>query len=132
LDRYPIDDELLEGEDNKSIEPEKQSSSLVQLTPDISLYPGFPPHCIPDILMSWDFLCTFHKSLSLDPIGLDDYVAALRYYPTNSKSPDSHSNGESNGDNKGTLLDDANNIPVYLGEVSFGSVGEKNCNDPYE
>jgi hypothetical protein len=83
--RYPIDDDLLMEE-----EAAKASSSAALITPttcpaaripDIDAFQGLPKHCIPDVLMTWDFLCTFSRALSLNPIDLDDFVSALTYTP---------------------------------------------------
>ena len=35
----------------------------------------------PDILLVWEFLCTFSRVLSLEPIDLDNFVAALANRP---------------------------------------------------
>lgn len=88
---------------------------------DFDGYPGVPSCCLPDLLATWDFLCTFHRTLSLEPIALDDFVAALTFCPI------SHVNKKSESDN-GDLRNghhDGNNdnpegyhIPVFLTEVS--------------
>ncbi len=44
-------------------------------------FPGVPPSCTQDLLMVWDFLCTFSRTLSLEPIDLDNFVEALNYVP---------------------------------------------------
>ena len=49
--------------------------------PDRIQFPNVPIHCTPEVLMTWDFLCTFHRALSLAPIELDDYVNAITYVP---------------------------------------------------
>ena len=48
---------------------------------DVTSFPAVPQHCIPDVLMSWDFLCTFSRQLSLQPIDLPDFCGALAYRP---------------------------------------------------
>lgn len=100
MNRYPIEDDLLEIEGDQSHSEESSrkamGSKILQLAPDIDGFPGFPEHCIPDILMTWDFLCTFSRSLSLDPIGLDDYVAALTYRPLPPPGRMQQSNGVEN------------------------------------
>lgn len=106
--RYPIDDDLLIEE-----EAEKATSgALITPTacpaarvPDLDGFPGVPAHCIPDLLMTWDFLCTFSRALSLNPIDLDDFVSALTYTPVtfNGKfDPETHL------------------PPVYLAEAHLG------------
>eukprot|EP00551_Chaetoceros_affinis_P012548 CAMPEP_0203679712 /NCGR_PEP_ID=MMETSP0090-20130426/36666_1 /ASSEMBLY_ACC=CAM_ASM_001088 /TAXON_ID=426623 /ORGANISM="Chaetoceros affinis, Strain CCMP159" /LENGTH=1444 /DNA_ID=CAMNT_0050547455 /DNA_START=38 /DNA_END=4369 /DNA_ORIENTATION=- len=42
-------------------------------------FPGLPSSCTQDVLMVWDFLCTFSRALSLEPIDLDNFTAALNY-----------------------------------------------------
>ena len=82
--RYPVDDDILmEEEAAKS-----NSGPLITPTacpaarvPDLDGFPGIPKHCVPDLLMTWDFLCTFSRALSLNPIDLDDFVSALTYTP---------------------------------------------------
>lgn len=49
--------------------------------PEIDCFPGIPVSCTQDVLMVWDFLCTFHRTLSLHPIDLDNFAAALIYKP---------------------------------------------------
>jgi hypothetical protein len=49
---------------------------------DMDSFPGIPKHCIPDMLLAWDFLCTFSRTLSLEPIELDDFAAALSFRPS--------------------------------------------------
>ncbi|KAL7471338.1 hypothetical protein ACHAXS_013445 [Conticribra weissflogii] len=70
---------------------------------DIEAFPGIPAHCIPDLFLVWDFLCTFCRALSLEPIELDDFAAALSFRPVNVPQASSHG-------------DSASNIPVYLSE----------------
>ena len=50
--------------------------------------------------MTWDFLCTFHRALSLSPIELDDYVCAMTYVPP-----------------YGQVGDDVVTTPVYIVEA---------------
>jgi DDT domain len=114
--RYPMDDRILIEEqaaaaatngDNKG-----GSSALVKVTPttcaaaripDMTGFPGIPLHCTPEVLMTWDFLCTFDRALSLAPIALDDFASALVYVP-----PD------------GQMGDDVLVPPVYLAEAHLG------------
>ena len=44
-------------------------------------FAGLSPSCTPDVLMVWDFLCTFSRTLSLEPIDLDNFILALNYTP---------------------------------------------------
>jgi hypothetical protein len=84
---YPMDDLLLMETVEDDIKSTKERSLVTATTcaaarvPDIEGFPGLPERCIPDILMTWDFLCTFERALSLTPIGLDDFVDALVYVP---------------------------------------------------
>ena len=71
--------------------------------PDFQGFPGVPQYCVPDLLMTWDFLCTFHKTLNLEQISLDDFACALTYTP-----PD------------GAGGDDIQAPPVYLAEAHLG------------
>ena len=82
--RYPVDDDILMEEDTSN----KQHGPSVTPTccpavrvPDINGFPGVPSHCIPDLIMTWDFLCTFGRAISVNPIELDDFAAALTYTP---------------------------------------------------
>jgi len=71
--------------------------------PDIDSFPSLLEHCIPDVLMTWNFLQTFERALSLTPIGLDDFVDALVYVPP-----------------EGQMGDDILAPPVYFAEVHLG------------
>lgn len=72
---------------------------------DIDSFQGLPTHCIPDLLLVWDFLCTFSRTLSLEPIDLDDFAAALTFRPSAAKSSDEEQH-----------LPLQSQIPVYLSE----------------
>lgn len=110
---YPIDDRfLIEEEDspNALLSPGESAGPAVTLTtcaaarvPDIAGFPGIPEHCIPDVLMSWDFLCTFHRAISLTPIALDDFACALAYNPP-----------------EGVVGDGVHSPPVYIAESHLG------------
>uniref|UniRef100_A0A7S4VAH9 DDT domain-containing protein n=1 Tax=Ditylum brightwellii TaxID=49249 RepID=A0A7S4VAH9_9STRA len=78
-DRYPIDDDILIEEKEAKKKSAQNHSNRAIRKPDIDGFPGIPPHCLPDLLLVWDFFCTFGRALSLDPIGLDDFVAALTF-----------------------------------------------------
>jgi len=73
---------------------------------DIVGFPNVPDHCVPDVLMSWDFLCTFQKVLSLTPIGLDDFAAAISYLPSRHR-----------GGTASEISDDSAAAPVYVAEA---------------
>lgn len=73
---HQIDDELL------PIDEEKNRGLWSVLTnPELDCFPGLPAICTQDVLMVWDFLCTFNRTLSLHPIELDDFVSSLIYKP---------------------------------------------------
>jgi hypothetical protein len=107
--KYPVDDDLLlmvDGAKNNSSTPTVTPTTCpAALLPDIDGFPGVPDYCIPDVLMVWDFLCTFNRTLNLNPIQLDDFVAALTYMPPKSEM-------EGDGLNPATPQ-----IPVYLAEA---------------
>jgi len=73
----PLDDELLAYSGSQS----NEALEKVLSKPDLHSFPGLPSHSTPDILLVWDFLCTFSRPLSLEPIDLDNFVAALTYKP---------------------------------------------------
>jgi hypothetical protein len=88
---YPIEDVILMEEEAKF---GSRKGTLVTPTtcaaagiPDINGFPGIPEHCVPDVLMAWDFLCTFERVLNLTPIALDDFAAALAYILPRRTSP---------------------------------------------
>lgn len=74
-DRYPIEDAVLMEEEGGKL------TELPPRIPDIDGFEGIPPLCVPDLLMVWDFLCTFSRALSLEPMRLDIFVSALTYNP---------------------------------------------------
>ena len=71
--------------------------------PDFAGFPGLPEHCTPDVLMAWDFLSTFERTLALAPLDLDDFAQALCYRPP-----------------EGQIGDDILSAPVYLAEAHLG------------
>ncbi|KAG7352301.1 DDT domain containing protein [Nitzschia inconspicua] len=98
---YPVDDALL-LEDTENGKPRVLPTNCpAARIPDIRSFSGLPDHCIPDVLQAWDFLCTFSRTISLEPIPLDDFVQCLTYRPP-SKLSDS---------------DIWKCPPVYLGEA---------------
>ena len=108
--RYPVDDDvlmILDGEQKKNVSSPTVTPTTCPAAriPDIDGFPGVPDYCLPDVLMVWDFLCTFNRALNLSPIQLDDFVAALTYKP-----PDALMEGD--GLNPATPQP-----PVYLAEA---------------
>jgi len=120
--RYPMDDRLLMEEQEQQQQEEAATenghskdesaitTALVAIPtfaaariPEITGFPGIPQHCTPEVLMTWDFLCTFERALSLTPIALDDFASALVYTPP-----------------EGQLGDDVLAPPVYLAEAHLG------------
>jgi DDT domain/Williams-Beuren syndrome DDT (WSD), D-TOX E motif len=93
----PIDDAFL-IEADPSIRPSNCSASLL---PDIRQFPNLPDYCMADVLQSWDFLCTFSRTLNLQTISLENFVNCLTYEP-----PKRPTDSE--------ILKDP---PVFLGEV---------------
>ena len=75
---------------------------------DIECFPGVPTYCIPDLLLVWDFFCTFCRVLSLEPIELDDFAAALSF-----RVPAADRNSQTVGE---LDLNPPSFIPVYLSE----------------
>jgi DDT domain len=104
--RYPMEDLVLMEEEKKNgkqaITPSTCAAARI---PDISGFPDIPHYCIPDLLMTWDFLCTFHKTINVEPISLDDFTSALTYKPPE--------DGQMNGD-------DIQAPPVFLAEAHLG------------
>jgi len=117
--RYPVEDLVLMEEDKKNgkqaITPSTCAAARI---PDILGFPGVPQYCISDFLMTWDFLCTFHKTISVDPIPLDDFAACLTYTPPEA--------GQMHGD-------DIQAPPVFLAEAHLGLlkvlVGDKQSDE---
>mmetsp|Transcript_27717 Transcript_27717/g.31999 ORF Transcript_27717/g.31999 Transcript_27717/m.31999 type:complete len:1553 (+) Transcript_27717:169-4827(+) len=78
--RYPIDDDVLMEEEEKSTENTRKSEFFEGKMLDFDSFSCVVDDCItPDLIMTWDFLCTFQRTLSLDPIKLDDFVSALAF-----------------------------------------------------
>ena len=80
VNQFPASNDSLWGDECNV--PKAQNSGLIVPRPDIESFPGIPTHCIPDLLMVWDFLSTFGRTLSLQPIELDDFAAALSFPPS--------------------------------------------------
>jgi predicted metal-binding transcription factor (methanogenesis marker protein 9) len=82
---YPVEDLVLQEEDEKTNNNHKvirtPRNCASARMPDIVGFPTVPQHCIPDLLMVWDFMCTFTRAVAVHPIGLDDFVQALTYQP---------------------------------------------------
>jgi len=107
------------GNDISTVERTHKFTTALISDVDSSL-PGFPEECIPDVLMAWDFLCTFSRPLSLQPIGFDQFLAALTYKPP---LPLSKSKQHSQVDNEvGVFVDEDSSIipptaPLYIAEA---------------
>jgi len=106
-DHFPTSDVSLWDDGSNSSKAHK--AGLIVRQSDIESFPGIPTHCIPDMLMVWDFLCTFCRTLSLQPIELDDFAAALSFRPVSevksTKPPEEQQQ-----------LPPQSHIPVYLSE----------------
>jgi hypothetical protein len=105
--RYPIDDTLLleeeesTGSKSETILPTNCAAARL---PNVESFPGLPQHFMPDVLMTWDFLSTFTRAISVNPISFDDFLQCLTYEPP-TQLADS---------------DALNSPPVYLGEAHLG------------
>ena len=106
-DQLPTTDESLWDDGSNSSKARKAGSIVPQS--DIGAFPGIPTHCIPEMLLVWDFLCTFGRTLSLQPIELDDFAAALSFRP-------SEESMKSQSDEERPPLPPESFIPVYLSE----------------
>ena len=109
---HPIDDSVLmeekvaaAKESGKAIDIVTPTTCAAARVPDVDSFPGLPENCVPDLLMTWDFLCTFERALSLSPIALDDFINALVYFPP-----------------EGQMGDDLLAPPVYLAEAHLGLI----------
>ena len=105
--RYPIEDMLLQEEEEETSSKTRKilpTNCTAARIPDIDKFPGIPKHCIPDTLVAWDFLCTFTKSIAVNPISLEDFIQCLTYEPPP----------------RLTDSDMLKSPPVYLGEVHLG------------
>mmetsp|Transcript_11453 Transcript_11453/g.21693 ORF Transcript_11453/g.21693 Transcript_11453/m.21693 type:complete len:1552 (+) Transcript_11453:135-4790(+) len=80
VDEFPASDDSLWADGSNASKAHKAGKIVPQS--DIESFPGIPTHCIPDLLMVWDFLCTFGRTLSLQPIELDDFANALSFCPS--------------------------------------------------
>ena len=72
--RYPIDDLLVCPAPDDPIFTER---------PPLSLEFNVPMNCVGDLLMVWDFCCTFGKLLHLWPFSLDDLENAICHKDSN-------------------------------------------------
>ncbi len=75
-DSFPIDDKFILDEDGDIA---LSKSRKILQNPDIASFKGIPPFCNPDLISVWDFLCTFSRTLSLEPIELENFAASLAY-----------------------------------------------------
>ena len=107
LDHFPAGDGFMWDDGSRLSKAHK--AGMIMPRSDVESFPGIPTHCIPDLLMVWDFLCTFGRTLSLEPIDLDDFASALSFRPitelTGSQCVDDQQQ-----------LPSQSNIPVYLSE----------------
>lgn len=107
--RYPMDDRLLMEEEQQAEtnghgnHHSAMSTFAAARIPEVTGFPGIPDCGTPEVLMTWDFLCTFERALALTPIALDDFASALVYKPP-----------------EGQLGDDVLVPPVYLSEAHLG------------
>lgn len=109
--QYPVEDSVLQEEEAAAAAAGSQTNATILPTncpaarnPDINSFQGLPKHCMPEALQAWDFLCTFSRALSLQPISWDDFLQCLTYTPP-PKAIDS---------------DTYKAPPVYLGEAHLG------------
>ena len=104
---YPVEDTLLDEENKKAGSNTKEilpTNCPGARIPDITSFRGLPEHCMPDVLQAWDFLCTFSRAISVQPIPLEDFLNCLTYKPPT----------------KMTDADIWGSPPVYLGEAHLG------------
>lgn len=105
----PIIDNSLLNDDSNAAKAHRMGEIVPQS--DIDSFPGIPTHCIPDMLMVWDFLCTFSRTLKLRPIELDDFAAALSFRPQENVADPHASASDESADSSSS-----SNMPVYLSE----------------
>jgi len=74
---FPVVDDYLRDDGSNAARAHREGKIVPPS--DIESFPGIPTHCIPDMLLVWDFLCTFGRTLSLEPIDLDDFAEALSF-----------------------------------------------------
>ena len=79
FDHFPAGDGFMWDDGSRLSKAHK--AGMIMPRSDVESFPGIPTHCIPDLLMVWDFLCTFGRTLSLEPIDLDDFASALSFRP---------------------------------------------------
>ena len=115
VDHFPASDEALWNDGTNASKAHREGRIVPRS--DIESFPGIPTHCIPDLLLVWDFLCTFGRSLSLQPIELDDFAAALSFRPlAELKGSQSMAGEESSTEHQQQQLSQQSHIPVYLSE----------------
>lgn len=73
---HQVEDQFLPVDEEKN-----RGLWSVLANPELDCFPGLPAVCTHDVLMVWDFLCTFNRTLSLHPIELDDFASSLVYKP---------------------------------------------------
>ena len=79
-------DDFVATQETDAMDDAKDSTTTPEtcagaLKTDIGGFDGFPEHCTPDVISTWDFLCTFSRALSFTPVALDDFASALAYVP---------------------------------------------------
>ncbi len=79
--QYPVDDSVLQEEEAPNATTILPTNCPAARNPDIDSFRGLPKHCMPEALQAWDFLCTFSRALSLQPISWDDFLQCLTYKP---------------------------------------------------
>lgn len=104
--QYPVEDSVLHEEEAANAKGTTilPTNCPAARSPDIDSFHGLPKHCMVEALQAWDFLCTFSRALSLQPISWDDFLLCLTYVPP-AKAIDS---------------DTYKAPPVYLGEAHLG------------
>lgn len=68
--------EVMVSTSSHEVAPE---SAILQSS--LSSFETIPHACVPELVMTWNFLCTFEKSLSLSTISFQDFVDAVTYFP---------------------------------------------------
>ena len=105
--QYPIEDSILQEEEEAKLGKPSEvlpTNCAAARIPDIESFDGLPKHCMPDVLVAWDFLCTFTRAISVNPISLDDFIHCLNYKPPKNLSDS----------------DALSAPPIFLGEAHLG------------
>lgn len=102
--------------DEKFINDEqKQNNSSILHEPDnlLCFHSSLPKECISDLMMIYDFVCSFNRVLLLDPIDLEEFEAVLCHSHEKNQN---HNNGVNNIATN-TTINTSNYFPVYLAEI---------------